>query len=136
MTDLNDGMRFVVDTHALWWYFKAPTRLSTTASDIFRMALAGEATIIVPAIVVAEFYFLSIKFREPFTPSDLIDAMKDPIGFEFSNLGMGQLEKLDTLQEVPEMHDRLIAAEAVVCDAPVITRDRAFSDSPQVETVW
>jgi predicted nucleic acid-binding protein len=100
------------------------------------MALAGEATIIVPAIVVAEFYFLSIKFHEPFTPSELIDAMKDPIGFEFSDLGMAQLEKLDDLQEIPEMHDRLIAAESLVLDAPVITRDRVFSNSSQIETVW
>ena len=136
LTDLNDGMRFIVDTHALWWYFKASPLLSATASDIFRMALAGEAIIIVPAIVVAEFYFLSIKFREPFTPSELIDAMKDPMGFEFSDLGMAQLEKLDGLQEIPEMHDRLIAAESLLLDAPVITRDRVFSNSSQIETVW
>ena len=136
MTDLNDGMRFVVDTHALWWYFKVPTRLSTTASDIFRMALADKATIIVPAIVVAEFYFLSIKSREPFTPSELIDTMKVPIGFEFSSLGESQLEKLDDLQEIPEMHDRLIAAESMILDAPLITRDGTLADSPQIETVW
>ena len=136
LTDLNDGTRFVVDTHALWWYFKSFTRLSTTASGIFRMASTGEATIIVPAIVVAEFYFLSIKFREPFTPPELMDAMKDLTGFEFSDLGWAQLEKLDRLQEVPEMHDRLIAAESIILDAPVITRDRTLSDSSQVETVW
>ena len=57
-------------------------------------------------------------------------------GFEFYNLGRAQLEKLDLLQEVPEMHDRLIAAESLVLDAPVITRDRVFSDSSQIATVW
>ena len=100
------------------------------------MALAGEATIILPAIVVAEFYFLSIKFHEPFTPSELIDAVKDLTGFEFSDLGMAQLEKLDDLQEIPEMHDRLIAAESMILDAPLITRDSTLADSSQIETVW
>ena len=129
-------MRFVVDTHALWWHFKASPRLSLRVSDIFRMADAGEAIIIVPAIVVAEFYFLSIKFRQPVLPSELMDAVNTARGFELSDLGMAQLEKLDDLQEIPEMHDRLIAAESLVLDAPVITRDRVFSNSSQVETVW
>ena len=100
------------------------------------MADAGEVTIIVPAIVVAEFYFLSIKFRQTVPPSELMDAVNVAIGFELSDLGMAQLEKLDDLQEIPEMHDRLIAAESLVLDAPVITRDRAFSNSSQIETVW
>ena len=129
-------MRFVVDTHALWWNFKASPRLSLRVSDIFRMADAGEATIIVPAIVVAEFYFLSIKFRQPVLPSELMDAVNTARGFESSDLGRAQLEKLDSLQEIPEMHDRLIAAESLVLDAPVITRDRVFSNSSQIETVW
>ncbi len=136
LTERDNGMRFVVDTHALWWYLKSSTRLSRKAADIFQKAAAGEATIIVPAIVVAEFYFLSVKFGEPMSPSELIDAIRTARGFEFSNLGRAQLERLDTIEALPEMHDRLIAAEAVILNAPVITRDRAFSDSPQIETVW
>ena len=38
--------------------------------------------------------------------------------------------------EIPEMHERLIAAESVALDAPVVTRDEILADSPQVETVW
>ena len=38
--------------------------------------------------------------------------------------------------EIPEMHDRLIAAEAAALDAPVVTRDATLSASPQVEAVW
>ena len=129
-------MLFVVDTHALWWYFKASTRLSAIASNIFGMAAAGEATIIVPAIVVAEFYFLSVKFGEPMPPSELMDSVRVARGFELSDLGTAQLEKLDLLQEIPEMHDRLIAAESIILDAPVITRDRTLSDSSQIETIW
>ena len=128
--------RYVADTHALWWHIDSSERLSRTAFEIFRKATSGEVTIIIPAIVVAELYYLSIKLGRHITPPELIDAIKVASGFEFSDLGRAQLEKLDDLQEITEMHDRLIAAESLVLDAPVITRDRAFSDSSQIETVW
>ena len=126
----------MVDTHALWWYLFSSERLSTDAAAVFLRAATGEATIIIPAIVVAEFYYLSIKLRDPVAPSELMDMVRTARGMELSDLGMAQLEKLDMLQEIPEMHDRLIAAEALTLDSPVITRDRAFSDSPQIQSVW
>ena len=125
-----------MDTHALWWHIDSSERLSHTASDIFRKATTGETTIIIPAIVVAELYYLSVKLGRPVILSELMDAVDSMIGFELSDLGRAQLEKLDLIEGIPEMLDRLIAAEAVELDAPVITRDRAFSDSLQIQTVW
>ena len=126
----------MVDTHALWWYFDSPERLSATVESIFRMVEHDNVTIVIPAIVAAELYYLSVKLDRPITPTQLVDVVNAIPGFEFSDLGWAQLEKLDRLQEIPEMHDRLIAAEALTLDAPVITRDRAFSNSSQIETVW
>ena len=57
--------RFVADTHALWWYFRSPERLSVAASAVFQLAETGNATVVVPAIVVAEFYYLSVKLGSP-----------------------------------------------------------------------
>ena len=119
----------MVDTHALWWYFDSPERLSATVASIFHMVEHDDVTIVIPAIVAAELYYLSVKLDRPITPTELVDVVNAIPGFEFSDLGWVQLEKLDALQEIPEMHDRLIAAEALTLDAPVITRDRAFSDS-------
>ncbi len=126
----------MVDTHALWWYLRSPERLTAAASAVFRLAETGNATIIVPAIAVAELYFLSVKIGQPFVPSDLLDALASVSGIELSDLGRAQLEKLDLLQEIPEMHDRLIAAESFVRDAPVVTRDEALTTSHRVQTIW
>ena len=128
--------RFVVDTHALWWYLRSPERLTTAASAVFRLAETGNATIIVPAIAVAEFYFLSAKLGQPIPPSDLLAALDAVGGIELSDLGRAQLERLDRFPEIPEMHDRLIAAEAAALDAPVVTRDETLTASWQIETVW
>ena len=129
-------LRFVADTHTLWWYLTSSQRLSPAASAIFRLAETGNATLIVPAIALAELHFVSVKIGEPKAPSILIDALLSVAGIEFSDLGRAQLDWLDRIPEVPEMHDRLIAAEAMVRQAPVVTRDAVLSDSPQIETIW
>ena len=128
--------RFLVDTHALWWYLRSPDRLTPAASAVFRLAETGNATIVVPAIAVAEFYFLSVKLKQPVAPSTLLDALTSVSGIELSDLGRAQLERLDQFPDIPEMHDRLIAAESAALNAPVVTRDATLSASPNVETVW
>ena len=132
----DNSARFVVDTHALWWYLRSPERLSVAASAVFRLAETGNATIVVPAIVVAEFYFLSLKLGQPFSPVGLLEAIDSVDGIEISDLGKTQLARLDKLHEIPEMHDRLVAAESMALDAPVITKDEILAASPQVVTVW
>ena len=128
--------RYVLDTHALWWYLTASRRLSAAASAVFRLAETGNATLIIPAITVAECYFLSVKLGRPLAPSTLMDAVEGVDGVELSDLGRAQLERLDELDEIPEMHDRLIAAESLAFNAPVVTRDELLTASSQVETIW
>ena len=128
--------RFVVDTHALWWYLRSPERLTPAASAVFRLAETGNATIVVPAIAIAEFYFLSAKLKQPIAPSTLLDALASVSGIEVSDLGRAQLERLDQFLDITEMHDRLIAAESAALGAPVGTRDAILAASTQVETIW
>lgn len=128
--------RFVIDTHVLWWYLKVPDRLSATADVIFRLAETGNAVLVIPAIAVAEMYFLSVKLGQPLPPSALLDTLVDIAGLELPDLGKDQLEFLDRLPEIPEMHDRLIAADALIRGVPLVTRDAVLTASPQIETVW
>ena len=128
--------RFITDTHALWWYFRSPERLSAAASAVFQLAETGNAVVVVPAIVVAEFYYLSVKLGNPLEPSALLTTLDSVGGIELSELGRAQLERLDRFPEVPEMHDRLIAAEADVIGAPVVTRDEALAASTGISTIW
>ncbi len=129
-------VRFVADTHALWWYLESPSRLSTAAAAFFRLAETGAATLIVPAIVVAESYFLSVKLGQPLGASALLNALAGVRDVELSELGREQLDLLERLPEIPEMHDRLIAADSLIYDAPLVTRDAILTASPQIDTVW
>ena len=133
---LNIPAHFVADTHVLWWYLWSQDRLSPAASAVFRLAETGGATIVVPAIVVAELYYVSLKFEQTVSPTQLLAALTAVQGIQVSELGRAQLERLDQLPEIPEMHDRLIAAESMALDAPLITRDSILSASPQIQTIW
>ena len=128
--------RFVADTHVLWWYFRSLERLSVAADAVFQVAETGNATVEVPAIVVAEFYYLSAKLGSSLEPAALLEALDSVSGIELSELGRAQLERLDRFPEVPEIHDRLIAAEADALGSPVVTRDKVLTASERVATVW
>ena len=127
---------FVVDTHILWWYLKSPHRLSATVAAILQSAAMGNAVIVVPAIVAAEFYFLSVKENLPTPPNALLQDLASVLSIELSDLGIGQLALLERLPEIPDIHDRLIAAEALYRKAPLLTQDRLLRASTQLETVW
>ena len=128
--------RFVVDTNALWWYISRSDRLSPAAAAVFELALAGRAALVVPAIALAELYYVSVKMGRPYIPADLMNALESVRGIYLSDLGRTQLEMLDRLPEIPEMHDRLIAAEALALGAPVVTRDPVIAASAQVQFIW
>ncbi len=127
---------YVADTHALFWYLENPDRLSLAADAVFRLAAAGGALIIVPAIVVAELFYLTSKAGLPILPSDLLSRINSSREFAFSELGQDQLEAMESIAGVTEMHDRLIAAEAMVRQAPVISRDEVLQRSKVVDVIW
>ena len=127
---------YILDTHALWWYLKRPSLLSATAREILLQAEAGNGRLIVPAIVVAELQHVTTRANEPITPIELFSLLDSRSWIDVSELGRPQLEYLHLLPEIPEMHDRLIAADSIIHNAPLLTRDRLIAASPQVETIW
>ena len=136
MTLDSDQPTYIVDTHTLFWYLEYPDQLSPAADAAFRLAAAGLARILVPAIVVAEFYYLTQKAGPPITPSTLLAYINQSTEFIFSELGQAQLENMERVAGIPEMHGRLISAEALVFQAPVITKDEALHTSGMVEVIW
>jgi PIN domain nuclease of toxin-antitoxin system len=127
---------YIVDTHSLYWYRRDARRLSPAADAVFRLAAAGEAFIIVPAIVIAELFYLTSKLGNPTSPSVLFTDIARSREFVFSPLGQEQLEIMETIDSIPEMHDRLIAAEALLHQAPVISIDQILKLSGVVEVIW
>ena len=56
--------------------------------------------------------------------------------FVFSELGRAQLEAMEQVEGVFEMHDRLIAAESLLRHAPLITKDEVLRGTSMVNVIW
>jgi PIN domain nuclease of toxin-antitoxin system len=127
---------YVTDTNALFWYLSDASRLSAAADAVFRLAAAGQAHILVPAIVLAEVITLTRTVGHPMPAASLIDNINQSAEFILSPLGEAQLIGMEAVDPSLRMHDRLIAAEARAHQAPVITGDPALWQSEAIDAIW
>ena len=127
---------YVTDTNPLFWYLSDASRLSAAADAVFRLAAAGQAHIMVPAIVLAEILALAQKAGHPMAAASFIENINQSTEFILSPLGPEQLIGMEAVDSSLRMHDRLVAAEALAHQAPVITGDPALWQSEAVEAIW
>src|ERR1051325_962262 len=99
---------FVADTHALYWYLTASPQLSKAARRSFAAARRGEARSLVPAIVLAELYYLNAKLGAPVDFATEFARLGAAPQIVFVPLDAEDVLGFDGLQSVPEMHDRII----------------------------
>lgn len=133
-------MEYVADTHPLLWNLFIPKRLGRAAFAVFREVDRGNAKLYVPTIVVSEMLMVVEKSRIPnVTMQDLLD--------EISLMELSQYHQLlpllpetavasRTLTAIPDIFDRLIAAEALRLGLPLITHDSVITNSGSVSVVW
>ena len=127
---------YVADTHSLVWYLGSPDRLGPLARRAFAEANAGRARIYVPVIVLAEIIFIVERGKIHADVQGIVRQLGTLPAFSILPLRLATIQRLPALNSVPEMHDRLIVAEALAHKASVITRDRAITEAGVVPTVW
>jgi PIN domain nuclease of toxin-antitoxin system len=128
---------YVTDTHALLWYLAGSAALSEKARAALDEAALGTSTVIVPAIVLAEFIMLLEKRHLPLDINDLLHLLQSRPGFQLSSLSSETVLRIQTLTVFPDIHDRLIVAETHrISSALLITRDQMITNSGIVQTVW
>lgn len=129
-------MYYTTDTHSLIWYLTEDKKLSKKALAIFNEAEKGEAIIIIPAIVLAEMIYICEKKKSELKIKIVIDKIKYSLNYVPYNLNMEVLEKVIGIKGIPEIHDRIIAAIALITDSTLITKDEEIAQSGIVKTIW
>ena len=126
---------YVTDTHSLLWYFARPKLLGPGAAAAFAQVAAGEAGLIVPVIVLAELIF-ALESKPQSADWDLVMShLQASPNVTIADWTLARTLDLRHLRAIPEMHDRLIAAEALARGATLITRDQAITASGLVPVV-
>ena len=129
-------MHYVTDSHGLIWYLTEDKRLGRNALFIFTKADRGEATIIVPTIVLAEIIHICEKKKVDLQVKKVIDKIKSSLNYLSYNLDIEVLEGVTSLKNISEMHDRILVATARLLNAILITKDKEITKSKVVKTIW
>lgn len=127
---------YVADTHALFWYLTGSPRLGPEATRAFGEGANGQAIIYIPAIVLAELYFLNEKAGHPLRFAQEFQRLRQAGQFSFAPLAAEDILDFESDQVVPEMHDRIVIGVARRMRATCISRDAQITRSGLVPTVW
>lgn len=127
---------YVSDTHALLWYLINSPALGTKARLAFDEADAGQALIYIPAIVIAELYYLNEKKGRPLDFRTKYARLAQSKQFVLLPFYASHTLDFDACSAVTEMHDRMIAADARRVNGTLLTRDVQITNSGVVATAW
>jgi predicted nucleic acid-binding protein len=108
--------------------------INTASHQAYLSADKGKATIIIPAVVLMEVMYLFEKNRIPIGLLQTEDLMESQ-NYHFEPLSFEILKTAAQIDDIPELHDRLIAATARHLDLPLITNDPVIIKSRFVQIV-
>ncbi len=129
-------MNFVTDTHALLWWFIDSPKISPKVSAIFEKCEKGENVIFVPSIVIAEALSIFDKKRMSFNFKKLFEKIHGSENFTLIALDYPILQKMITMRDIPELHDKIIVSTAKYLNLPIITKDETLQNHPSIKTIW
>ncbi|EKD82103.1 MAG: hypothetical protein ACD_39C01486G0008 [uncultured bacterium] len=129
-------MSYVADTHALIWWFTDSQRIGAKAADIFARCENGECVIFIPSIVIAEALSIFDKKRVSFDFKKLFKKIHESDNFVIIPLDYSVLQKMVSLKDIPELHDKIIASTAKFLNLPLITKDEILQNYQGIKTIW
>jgi PIN domain nuclease of toxin-antitoxin system len=111
-------------------------KMPQQVKGIFQATTAGTSEIWIPAMVLAEVGYLSEKGRISAGISDVEKLLSTNQKFHFQELSADIVSLAFQISDIPELHDRLIAATAQFLKIPLLTNDPAIQNSATVQTLW
>lgn len=128
--------RYVVDTHALFWYLTDSPRLGPQAKQALEEATTGQAIVLLPSIVLAELYFLNEKQAHPVDFAQVYERIQKSRHFAFVPFQAGDVLDFEMDAGIPEMHDRMVAGVARRYGVACLTRDVSMTQAGTITTLW
>ena len=129
---------YVLDTVALVRFLE--DNLPKGAEKAFKEAEAGRARLYLPEIALGEFAYIALKGRlggeNPRAEvEEVVDQIMATSYISLSSLSHSAWDILIGLN-ISELHDRMIVADALDRDLPLVTSDESVSSVPGLRIIW
>jgi predicted nucleic acid-binding protein len=126
---------FITDTMALILRLEG-RKLGQKAKAIYIGAERGEVEIIIPAMVLVELGYLSERKRIETSLNDFKKYRSEHKSIVVEPMTEEVIEKTFEIDDIPELHDRIIAGTALKAGAELITNDPIISHSRFIKVIW
>jgi len=126
---------WVVDTMALVLKLER-RRCPQQVRTIFEEAEHGLTTLYVPALVLVEIGYLSERGRIDATLDEATNYCRTHQTIEMMPLTHDIILRSFEIDDIPELHDRLIAGTAATLQLPLITNDPVIAHSSYLTVIW
>jgi PIN domain nuclease of toxin-antitoxin system len=127
----------LLDTHALIWLARDPSKLSTAAAEAIRTSVRTGG-LAISAMTLWELAWLAtharLNLNEPL--DDFIDEVTSRTFIRPITPRIAILANQLPLSYPKDPSDRLIGATALDAGCPLITKDRSIRDFRQIKTIW
>ena len=128
--------RYATDTHTLLWYFAAPERLGNGAAVAFNDVNEGKALLFISVIVLAELFLVLEKHRYPLNFDAVLKELQASSNVSLVEISLENILACRALTAIPDLHDRIIVAEAMAQNASLITFDQAITSAGVIPIIW
>ena len=111
-------------------------KLPQHVRNVFSETEQGECQIVIPAMVFAEIGYLSERGRIELTLDDARMYCTQHPTITESALTQAIVAHSFTIDDIPELHDRLIAGTASYQQIPLLTNDPVITQSQHLTVIW
>jgi PIN domain nuclease of toxin-antitoxin system len=131
--------KHILDTHTLIWYLESNPRIGRAAKIVMDNPTSE---LVLPIIAIAEAVDIVNKKRTAISSvSDLLDDVSRDTRIEIQSLNLEILRQSLSINNVPEMYDRLIVATALFLQSigyqvDILTKDDSITKAALVPVIW
>ncbi len=129
-------MEYLADTVAIVRHLRGHPALGPQAAQILRDADAGNHHVYLSAITLMEVLYLSEAKRVDVRLDELTEHVSSSVNYEIVPVNADVVLAAAEVDDVPELHDRIIVGTAKWLGVPILTGDGIISESSHVKTIW
>ena len=127
--------RYVIDTQAIIKFLNGEKVINDHINLILNEADEGKNIIIIPSVVLFEIAYLNEKGRINISLDSISDIINTSSNYIEEQLSIDIIKASFQINDIPELHDRLIAGTAKHLNIPILTNDPEIINSLFVKCI-